>query len=151
MMDFNGRFVVSEIFSTTEYASGWTAEASSGFVPFMIRRKPAACSNVFGPSRGTFFKALRDRNAPLSSRTEHGEEPVAEKLVHDAVVLVDGPYHEGPERVQVAHHLIRRAGLGKGREVADIEHHHAHVTQLGVLARRLVEQLIRHDGRHVLT
>src|SRR5438309_9350960 len=69
MMDFNDRFVVSEIFSTTEYASGWTAEASSGFVPFMIRRKPAACSNVFGPNRGTFCKAPRDRNAPFSSRT----------------------------------------------------------------------------------
>src|SRR5215471_2230580 len=25
---------------------------------------------------------------------EHGEEPVAEKLVYDAVVLVDGLYHE---------------------------------------------------------
>ena len=43
-------------------------EASSGFVPFMMRRKPAACSNAFGPSRGTFFSAARALNAPFSSR-----------------------------------------------------------------------------------
>ncbi len=34
----------------------------------MIRKKPAACSNAFGPSRGTFFKAVRALNAPLSLR-----------------------------------------------------------------------------------
>ena len=82
---------------------------------------------------------------------EHGEEPVAEKLVYDAVVLVDGPHHEGPQRVQVAHHLIRRTGLGERGEIADIEHHHTHLAQLGVPARRLVEELIHYDRRYVLT
>ena len=33
-----------------------------------MRRKPAHCSNAFGPSRGTSFSALRDLNGPLASR-----------------------------------------------------------------------------------
>ena len=33
-----------------------------------MRKKPAACSNVFSPRRGTFFKALRLAKAPLASR-----------------------------------------------------------------------------------
>src|SRR5580693_1168875 len=33
-----------------------------------MRRKPAHCSNAFGPRRGTFLSDLRERNGPLASR-----------------------------------------------------------------------------------
>lgn len=33
-----------------------------------MRRKPAHCSNAFGPSRGTCLSASRERNGPLPSR-----------------------------------------------------------------------------------
>src|SRR4249919_3424511 len=33
-----------------------------------MRRKPAHCSNAFGPSRGTSLSALRERNGPWASR-----------------------------------------------------------------------------------
>jgi hypothetical protein len=45
--------VFARIRRTTGYDSGWTPEASSGSSPPRIRRKPAHCSNAFGPSRGT--------------------------------------------------------------------------------------------------
>ena len=32
------------------------------------RKKPAACSKVLSPRRGTFFSPLRERKAPLASR-----------------------------------------------------------------------------------
>ncbi len=53
---------------TTGYASGWTAEASSGSSPSGMRRKPAHCSKAFGPSRATSFSARRVRNGPFASR-----------------------------------------------------------------------------------
>ena len=34
--------------------SGWTAEASSGLSPFVMRRNPAACWNARAPTRDTF-------------------------------------------------------------------------------------------------
>src|SRR3546814_18468916 len=33
-----------------------------------MRRKPAHCSKVFSPSRGTLSRSLRRRNGPLASR-----------------------------------------------------------------------------------
>ena len=56
------------IASTTGYASGCTAEASSGLSPFMTRRKPAACSYALSPNRGTFFNCLRLTKGPFWSR-----------------------------------------------------------------------------------
>ena len=44
---------------------GARPEASSGSSPPGMRRKPAHCSNAFGPSRGTSFSADRFRNGPL--------------------------------------------------------------------------------------
>ncbi len=54
--------------STTGYASGCTEEASSGSSPSAMRRKPAHCSKVLSPSRGTLSRSLRRLNGPLSSR-----------------------------------------------------------------------------------
>ena len=53
---------------TTGYASGCTLELSSGSSPSGMRRKPAHCSNAFGPSLGTSRSACRLRNGPASSR-----------------------------------------------------------------------------------
>ncbi|MBD2900615.1 hypothetical protein amrb99_96200 [Actinomadura sp. RB99] len=53
---------------TTGYDSGCTLDASSGSSPPGIRRKPAHCSNAFGPSRGTSLSPERLRNGPLASR-----------------------------------------------------------------------------------
>ncbi len=53
---------------TTGYASGCTLELSSGSSPPGMRRKPAHCSNAFGPSRATSLRERRDRNGPLASR-----------------------------------------------------------------------------------
>ncbi len=53
---------------TTGYASGCTAEASSGSSPPRMRRKPAHCSYAFGPSRETSLSALREVKGPLLSR-----------------------------------------------------------------------------------
>ena len=55
---------------TTGYASGCTDDESSGSSPSGIRRKPAHCSNAFGPSRATSFSAVRERNGPFVSRCE---------------------------------------------------------------------------------
>ena len=60
--------VFFKIRSTTGYDSGCTAEASKGLAPSGIRKKPAACSKVFAPKRGTFSKVLRSAKAPLASR-----------------------------------------------------------------------------------
>src|SRR5471030_367790 len=57
-----------KIFSTSGYDSGCTAEASSGLSPPITRRKPAACSKVLSPSRGTAFRPAREVNAPFMSR-----------------------------------------------------------------------------------
>ncbi len=56
------------IFSTSGYDSGCTADASSGLSPPITRRKPAACSKVLSPRRGTDFRPAREVNAPLTSR-----------------------------------------------------------------------------------
>ncbi|OPZ31952.1 MAG: hypothetical protein BWY99_02861 [Synergistetes bacterium ADurb.BinA166] len=56
------------ILSTRAYLSGWTADASRGSTPPLIRRKPAACSKVFRPSRGTSRSSLREEKAPCSAR-----------------------------------------------------------------------------------
>lgn len=53
---------------TTGYDSGCTLDESSGSSPPRIRRKPAHCSNAFGPSRGTCLSTSRERNGPFSSR-----------------------------------------------------------------------------------
>lgn len=53
---------------TTGYASGCTLDASSGSSPPRIRRKPAHCSYALGPSRDTFFSAVREENGPFASR-----------------------------------------------------------------------------------
>ncbi|RAO44002.1 hypothetical protein ONO86_03665 [Micromonospora noduli] len=60
--------VVERMRRTTGYASGCTLEESSGSSPPGMRRKPAHCSNAFGPSRATFFSSVRVRNGPLASR-----------------------------------------------------------------------------------
>ncbi|CRZ44818.1 Uncharacterised protein [Vibrio cholerae] len=65
---FRSLLFFSAIVFTTGYASGCTAEASSGFLPSIMRRKPAHCSNALGPKRGTFLRALRDSKRPFSSR-----------------------------------------------------------------------------------
>ena len=59
---------LARIRRTTGYASGCTLEASSGSSPPGMRRKPAHCSNAFGPSRATSLSAVRERNGPLVSR-----------------------------------------------------------------------------------
>lgn len=53
---------------TTGYASGCTPEASNGSSPPGTRRKPAHCSNAFGPSRATSLSARLVRNGPFASR-----------------------------------------------------------------------------------
>ncbi len=60
--------VVFAIRRTTGYASGCTADASSGSSPPRMRRKPAHCSYAFGPSRATSLSARRERKGPLASR-----------------------------------------------------------------------------------
>ncbi len=60
--------ISASIFSTSGYASGCTADASSGFAPSAIRRKPAACSNARSPSRLTLSSSTRLANAPFASR-----------------------------------------------------------------------------------
>ena len=56
------------ICSTTGYASGCTAELSSGMSESVTRRKPADCSKVFAPIFGTRSSALRLGKAPLAAR-----------------------------------------------------------------------------------
>ena len=68
MTDFTSFFRSARIFSTSGYDSGCTADASSGLSLAMTRRKPAACSKVLSPSRGTLFSAAREVNAPRASR-----------------------------------------------------------------------------------
>ena len=58
----------ARIFSTSGYDSGCTAEASSGLSPSITRRKPAACSKVLSPRRGTSRKPAREANVPFRSR-----------------------------------------------------------------------------------
>ncbi|MNN14195.1 hypothetical protein D3C81_1272510 [compost metagenome] len=60
--------MASRMRCTTGYASGCTDERSSGLSPSLMRRKPAACSKVLSPRRGTFFSAARLAKAPLASR-----------------------------------------------------------------------------------
>ncbi len=60
--------VIHECAAPPDTLSGWTDERSSGLSPVLMRRKPAACSNVLSPRRGTFLSASRFGNAPLASR-----------------------------------------------------------------------------------
>src|SRR5690606_3098531 len=60
--------VASRMRCTTGYASGCTAEESSGLSPPWIRRKPAHCSNAFGPRRGTFLRFCRARKGLFEFR-----------------------------------------------------------------------------------
>ena len=56
------------ICSTTGYDSGCTAVMSSGFSPSRMRRKPAACSKVFGPMPGTLSSCDARAKLPFSLR-----------------------------------------------------------------------------------
>lgn len=47
-----------EFFCCVIVLSGWTLVASRGFLPPVIRVKPAHCSKAFGPSLATFRSSL---------------------------------------------------------------------------------------------
>jgi hypothetical protein len=63
LSDYSGKKLVLYFYPKDD-TPGCTAEASRGLSPCIMRKKPAACSNVFSPKRGTSSSGLRLRTAP---------------------------------------------------------------------------------------
>lgn len=78
-------------------------------------------------------------------------EAVAEKLVDDALVLVDDVDHEVEQRIQVGHHGLGPRADRVAAKVTNIQKHHADVAQFATELDRLIEQLIGDLRRDVLT
>jgi len=64
----------------------------------------------------------------LNRCAEYCHEPVAQKLVYDAVMLVYNRNHEAKKGIQVGHNLGWRMVAGQTAEIAYVKEHHAYVT-----------------------
>ena len=78
-------------------------------------------------------------------------EAVAEKLIDDAVVLVDDVNHEVEQRIQIGHHRCRWSVSREVAEVTNIQEHYADVAQFAGQFDRLSRQLLGDLRRDVLT
>src|SRR5476651_2064951 len=130
-----------KIFSTSGYDSGCTAEASSGLSPPITRRKPAACSKVLSPSRGTAFRPAREVNAPFMSRydtmacaTDDGVQRARQlRLRHIVLVLAD-TYRFRVDLDQFGQRILQAA---RDRDGAAQRHVHVRQFARGELGGRI--------------
>ena len=87
----------------------------------------------------------------VDRRAEDGEQSVAQKLVHNAIVPVDGVDQDFKNSVEALDDLGRRSAARRRGEAADVDEHDANPPHFAELGRADPEQLLDHPWRDVLT
>ena len=87
----------------------------------------------------------------VDRRAEDGEQAVAQKLVHDAVVPIDDVDQDFENGVEAGDDLGRRAAARGCGEAANVDEHHAHPPHFAELGRADGEKPLDHARRDVLT
>ena len=78
---------------------------------------------------------VRSLQRIVDRRAEDGEQAVAQKLVHDAVVTVDGVDQDFKNGVEALDDLGRRSTARGCGEAADVDEHDANPPHLAKLGR----------------
>ena len=107
------------------------------------RRWPEHLARRLDGVRG--FKRIVDR------RAEDGKQAVSQKLVHYAVVTVDGVDQDFKHGVEALDGLGRRSTARGCGEAADVDEHDANPPHLAKLGRADRQQLLDHPRRDMLT